>query len=536
VLAPLLALLPLLAPADLAIPTGAPVRLDGVVDEAEWADAAAFTRPLPRFRSHPDVVRTLRLRLKRAGPHLAVAVEADLWYDGEVLRIFVADDAGAYVTTLILGLGSCEAPPALWTRGPAASVGRATPECPRACRVRLDVGREESWAAECLVGLGALGIGRGETRRLRCLLAVTQAAVGEVLVLPESATDLADPSGYAVLTSPDGWGAGETWPPPDAEASREFDDHELLYRLFLEHANVAERLAPDQLVISNAVRPRSAAKIEALREQLAAGEARNPTLPAWRYFRARLCHEANLFAEARAVLDGLSEPLRAQEAFALLAAEHFLDLQDVARTEAICERYDYWTRLKETRYAARKVAEALAREETAQAADRAKAEKNPVVRVETSKGAFTCELFEDDAPNAVRNFVTLAGEPGYYEGMRFHAVAGGLMARVGDPRSRPGEAGGDLDGPTWRLQQNGSPRPMLRGRLAMVPVRKGVLHGSQFLVTVAPILRDEEDAEVFGRVLEGQEVVDALEQDDLLRKIVVLQQRRHRYEPLGRIQ
>ncbi|MGQ0614675.1 MAG: peptidylprolyl isomerase [Planctomycetaceae bacterium] len=532
---PLLALLPLLAPPEVSIPTGAPIQLDGKVEAAEWADAAAYTRPLPRYRRYPDRDRNLRLRMKRTGPSLAISLDADLWYDGEVLRIFVSDDAGAFVSSIALGIGSCEAPPALWRRGPPAAYKRILPECPRACLVRLDVGREEGWSAEYLVGLGSLGIGRGEARRLKALFAVTHAVAGEVLVLPESATDLVEPSGYALLTSPDGWGAGETWPATTAEESLEYDDHELLYRLFLEHADVSERITPGALVISNAVKPRSLAKITALREQLAAGEARNPTLPAWRYFHARLCHEGNLFREARALLDGIPAPLRGQEPFAVLAAEHFLDMQDVARTEAVCERYGHWGALKETRYAARKVQEALAREEAFRAADEAKVEKNPIVRIETSKGDFTCELFEDDAVHAVRNLVTLAADPGYYEGMRFHMVAGGLMARVGDPRSRPGGAGGELDGPEWRLEQNGSPRPMLRGMVAMIPVQKGVLHGSQFMVTVAPILLDQEDAEVFGRVLEGQEVVDSLEQDDVLRRIVVVRQRRHQYEPLGRI-
>ncbi len=534
-ISPLLALLPLLAPPEISIPTGAPIQLDGKVEAAEWADAAAHTRPLPRYRKDPDRERNLRLRVKRTGPSLAISLDADLWYDGEVLRIFVSDEAGAFVSSLALGIGSCEAPPALWRRGAPAAYSRIFPECPRACRVRLDVGREEGWSAEYLVGLGSLGIGRGEVRRLRALFAVTHPIAGEVLVLPDTATDLTDPSGYAPLTSADRWGADESWPPTTAEASVEYDDNELLYRLFLEHANVAERITPGALVISSAVRPRSLTKITALREQIAAGEARNPTLPAWRYFEARLCHEGNLFKEARALLDEIPEPLRGQEPFAVLAAEHFLDLQDVPRTEAICERYPHWQGLKETRYAARKLLEALTKEQASVTADEAKGEKNPIVKIETSKGSITCELFEDDAVNAVRNFVTLAADPGYYEGMRFHMVAGGLMARVGDPRSRPGGAGGQLDGPEWRLQQNGSPRPVLRGRLAMVPVQKGVLHGSQFMITVAPILLDQEDAEVFGRVLEGQEVVDSLEQDDVLLKIVVVRQRRHRYEPLGRI-
>ena len=77
----------------------------------------------------------------------------------------------------------------------------------------------------------------------------------------------------------------ETWPAIPTDVSREFDDHELLQRLYLEHDRIASRRAPDKLVISDSVRPRSEAKVMKLRGELEAGRARNPTLTANRAYR-----------------------------------------------------------------------------------------------------------------------------------------------------------------------------------------------------------------------------------------------------------
>ena len=58
------------------------------------------------------------------------------------------------------------------------------------------------------------------------------------------------------------------------------------------------------------------------------------------------------------------------------------------------------------------------------------AEKNPVVKIMTSKGDITVELFEDDAPNTVANFIELA-DSGFYKGMTFHRIINGFMAQGG---------------------------------------------------------------------------------------------------------
>jgi len=531
-LATLLSLL-LAAPAasDIPVYAGAPIQLDGRVEDAEWADGFTVVR------GDRPAGGKIRLRLKRNGPWLALALDGDGPYRGEMLRIFTTDENGAFVTNVILGLGQPTVPPALWRR--RTPRGLADPDlgpgdCPRACLSRLDVTGTEHWSAEVLLRLGALGIGRGDLRDFRAFFLLTEydPARQHVLSLPEGLTDPEKLENYGRLVSPDGWGAGETWAPVTPEQSREFDDNELLHRLFLEHERVSLRETPDQLVIANAVSPRSATRIAALRAELEAGRKRNPTLPAWTYYIGRLLNESNLYEEARAVIDSIPEPLRKFDAFASLLVDHYIDMQEFDAAEETCRKYPYMTACREKLALAARGKKVLEAERKAVAADAAKVDKNPRVLMKTSKGDMIIELFEDDAPNAVRNFMDLVIRHDYYDGIRFHAVQGGHVAWTGDPRTRLGSTT-DQDGPDWRLRPDESKRGILRGYVAALPAAGGVFHGSQFLIALSPLLGEMERTFAFGRVVEGMDVLLSLEQDDTIEKIEVLSQRNHAYDPLA---
>ena len=156
----------------------------------------------------------------------------------------------------------------------------------------------------------------------------------------------------------------------------------------------------------------------------------------------------------------------------------------------------------------------------------------PQVQMTTTKGEITLELFEDDAPNAVRNFMDLVIRRDYYDGLRFHSVQGGHVAWTGDPRTRLG-ATTDQDGPQWRLRPDESKRGILRGYVAVLPAQGGVFHGSQFIIALSPLIGEMERTIAFGRVVEGEDVLLSLEQDDTIEKIEVLSQRNHAYDPLA---
>ena len=444
-LASILALL-LAAPATSEIPVrpGAPIQLDSRVEEKEWADAFTVTSDRPAGGK-------VSLHLKRTGPWLALALDAEGPYRGEMMRLYVTDDTGAFVTSIVFGLGQCAVPPALWRR--RTPRGLSDPElgpgeCPRACLVRLDVTDPERWSAEVLLRLSGLGIGRGDLRGFRgcILLTAYDPQRRQILTVPEGLEDPEDPANYARLDSPDGWGKAEAWPPVAPAQSREFDDNELLYRLFLEHDRVSLREAPDELVIANAVSPRSATRIAALRAELEAGRKRNPTLPGWTYFIGRLLNEANLYDEARAVVESIPATLRGQEPFAALAVDHYVDTAEFEVAAKLCGEFPYINGQREKLAVALRGKQVQEAEREAIAKDAAKEDKNPRVRIRTPKGAMVVELFEDDAPNAVRNFMDLVIRRDYYDGLRFHAVQGAHVAWTGDPRTRLG-ATTDQDGP-----------------------------------------------------------------------------------------
>ena len=123
----------------------------------------------------------------------------------------------------------------------------------------MHVAVEGEWSAEFLVSLSSLGIGRGDLREFMALIALTGANYQSILSLPPDVKGerYIDPRVYGRLTSADGWGAAETWPPPGPEVSKEYDDNELLHRLFLEYKKLSREQPVDTIVISSAISPRS---------------------------------------------------------------------------------------------------------------------------------------------------------------------------------------------------------------------------------------------------------------------------------------
>jgi cyclophilin family peptidyl-prolyl cis-trans isomerase len=527
-LAAALIVLLLSAPAspELPVKAGAPIRLDGLVEEAEWADAWSAGRDRPGGGK-------IHLRIKRTGPWLAIGIDADKAYAGEVLRIFTTDATAAWTTNVNLGLGQPALPTAAWRRGSPELFDRSgLGSSPRACLVRLDVGGSERWSGEALVRLGSLGIGRGDLRDLRGLFMIVayDPSPRPALVVPDEAADPRMPATYARLVSADRWGAAETWPAITSEESQELDDADLLHRLCVEHAEVQRKETPEELVIATAIRPRSMSRVDTLRRQLEAGRARNPTLPAWTYFLGRLVHGANLYDEAAQIIESIPQPLRRMDTFATLIAEHDIDTERFDLAEEICKACTYLPTRETLLSLAVEGKAAQEKERAAVAKDEAKEEKNPRARFVTSKGEFVVELFEDDAPGMVRNFVDLVLKRRYYDGLHFHDVRGARFAVVGDPRTRLGTTE-TRPGPGFRLRADGSERGLLSGYLVAQPLADNTFHGSQFFLTLAPMVGEKERTCSFGRVVEGMDVLLRLEQDDMLERVEIISRRNHAYDP-----
>ncbi|MEZ7126217.1 peptidylprolyl isomerase [Nonomuraea sp. AD125B] len=146
-----------------------------------------------------------------------------------------------------------------------------------------------------------------------------------------------------------------------------------------------------------------------------------------------------------------------------------------------------------------------------------------IANLQTNRGLIKVELFPNRAPKTVRNFVELAEgtrewtHPGtgekstgrYYDGTIFHRVIPGFMIQGGDP------LGQGIGGPGYEFDDEIHPelwfnRPYLLA-MANAGIRFGKgTNGSQFFVTVVPTPHLNGKHTIFGEVIEGQDVVDAI--------------------------
>jgi cyclophilin family peptidyl-prolyl cis-trans isomerase len=121
----------------------------------------------------------------------------------------------------------------------------------------------------------------------------------------------------------------------------------------------------------------------------------------------------------------------------------------------------------------------------------------------TSQGPIQVELFPEDAPKTVENFVKLARD-GFYDGLTFHRVIPDFMVQAGCP------TGDGTGGPGYTFEDEPNQRHVVRGALAMANAGPNT-NGSQFfIVTAAACPWLDGKHTVFGRVVEGQDVVDRI--------------------------
>jgi cyclophilin family peptidyl-prolyl cis-trans isomerase/HEAT repeat protein len=135
----------------------------------------------------------------------------------------------------------------------------------------------------------------------------------------------------------------------------------------------------------------------------------------------------------------------------------------------------------------------------------------------TDKGAFTIELFPEDAPLTVDNFVGLARRS-YFNGVAFHRVVPNFVVQGGDPR---GDGNG---GPGYQIRCEINMMPYGRGAVGMALSGKDT-GGSQWFVTHSPQPHLDGGYTVFGRVVEGMDVIDRIGRGDLIRSVTVTEGR-----------
>jgi len=128
----------------------------------------------------------------------------------------------------------------------------------------------------------------------------------------------------------------------------------------------------------------------------------------------------------------------------------------------------------------------------------------PKAMIETTKGTIVIELYQDEAPKTVENFVKLAKQ-GFYDGVIFHRVIPGFMIQGGDP------TGTGMGGPGYTFEDEISPnlRHIGRGVVSMANAGPNT-NGSQFFITLDATPWLDGKHAIFGRVVDGLSVVEQI--------------------------
>jgi peptidyl-prolyl cis-trans isomerase B (cyclophilin B) len=137
--------------------------------------------------------------------------------------------------------------------------------------------------------------------------------------------------------------------------------------------------------------------------------------------------------------------------------------------------------------------------------------------IHTKKGVMKIRFYDEDAPNTVKNFITLA-EKGFYNGLIFHRVIPNFMIQGGCPE------GTGRGGPGYHIdcELTGQNQYHDRGVLSMAHAGRNT-GGSQFFIchTRASTAHLDRNHTVFGKVYEGLDVIDAIRAGDVMEKVVI---------------
>ena len=134
------------------------------------------------------------------------------------------------------------------------------------------------------------------------------------------------------------------------------------------------------------------------------------------------------------------------------------------------------------------------------------------VKLETTRGDILLELYPEHAPKTVNNFLFLIQE-GFYDGVTFHRVIENFMIQGGDP------TGTGRGGPGYRFEDELVDNPLIHESKVISMANAGPnTNGSQFFITHLPQPHLDGKHTVFGKVTQGEDVVDAIQQGDVITK------------------
>jgi peptidyl-prolyl cis-trans isomerase B (cyclophilin B) len=138
-----------------------------------------------------------------------------------------------------------------------------------------------------------------------------------------------------------------------------------------------------------------------------------------------------------------------------------------------------------------------------------------IATIKTSRGTIRIQLHADKTPKTVANFTKLANQ-GFYNGLKFHRVIANFMIQTGCPE------GTGRGGPGYRFADEFHPQLKHDGPGVLSMANAGPnTNGSQFFITHVATPHLDGKHSVFGRVLEGQSVVNAIRQGDTMEEVTI---------------
>lgn len=141
-----------------------------------------------------------------------------------------------------------------------------------------------------------------------------------------------------------------------------------------------------------------------------------------------------------------------------------------------------------------------------------------VATFDTNRGTIKVELFADKTPKTVGNFEKLC-EKKFYDGLKFHRVIADFMIQGGCPQ------GSGTGGPGYQFEDEFDPTLRHDGPGVLSMANSGPnSNGSQFFITHGPTPHLDDRHSVFGKVIEGQDVVDAVKQGDTMTTVRVTEE------------
>lgn len=145
-------------------------------------------------------------------------------------------------------------------------------------------------------------------------------------------------------------------------------------------------------------------------------------------------------------------------------------------------------------------------------------DKKYKAEIETSKGTIELELYPEYAPKTVNNFIFLSKE-GFYNGVIFHRVISNFVIQGGDP------TGTGRGGPGYNFEDEVKDNPLIheRGVISMANAGPNT-NGSQFFITHLPQPHLDGNHTVFGKVIQGLEVVDTIQEGDKMEKVIITEE------------